>query len=241
MNTESLGAALTPASQTLFNVPIGPHRRFDWTRFDLGVVREVKQKFGGTINDVVLCCVAGAVRAHLKAHGTLVDPIDFRAFIPVSTRSREERGKLGNRVSFLAAPIPVDEEDPKRRMEQVVERTRKLKSSGQAKGAEAFETFSDWTSSALITGLSRLAASRRSYNLVVTNVPGPPMPVYLAGARMLASYPLVPLFENQGLGVALFSYEDRLLWGFNADLDAVPDLHDFVLAVDHEFEILRKL
>ena len=102
----------------------------------------------------------------------------------MSTRNREQRGKLGNRVSFLAAPLPVDEEDPRRRVEQVVERTAKLKNSGRVKGAEAFEEFSDWTSTALITGLSRLAASRRSYNLVVTNVPGPPMPVYLAGARM---------------------------------------------------------
>ena len=238
---ESLGASLKPASETPFNVPIGPHRRFDWTSFDLAAVREVKLKMGGTVNDVVLSCVAGAVRAHLKTHGTPIDAIDFRAFVPVSTRSEEERGTLGNRVSFLVAPLPVDESDPRRRLEQVVERTRKLKSSDQVRGAEVFEEFSNWTSTALITGLSRLAASRRSYNLVVTNVPGPPTPVYLAGARMLALYPLVPLFENQGLGIALFSYNDRLHWGFNADWDAVPDLHEFVLAVNHEFETLRKL
>jgi WS/DGAT/MGAT family acyltransferase len=238
---ESLSATLSPASETPFNVPIGPHRRFDWTRFDLGVVREIKQKLGGTVNDVVLSCVAGAARSYLKSRGTHVDPIDFRAFVPVSTRTREERGTLGNRVSFLVVPLPVDQVDPRRRLEQVVERTRKIKGSGQAEGAEAFEEFSDWTSTALITGLSRLAASRRSYNLVVTNVPGPPTPVFLAGARMLASYPLVPLFENQGLGIALFSYENQLHWGFNADWDAVPDLHDFVLAVEHEFETLRKL
>ena len=89
--------------------------------------------------------------------------------------------------------------------------------------------------------MSRLAASRRSFNLVVTNVPGPPMPVFLNGARLLESYPLVPLFENQTLGVALFSYDQSLFWGFNADWDAVPDLHDFVRAIDREFETLRKL
>lgn len=238
---ESLISTFKPASETPFNVPIGPHRRFDWTDFDLDIVREVKQKLGGTVNDVVLSCVAGAARTHLQAHGTSVEPIDFRVLVPVSTRREDERGKLGNRVALLVVPLPVDEKDPRRRLEQVVERTRRIKKSGQAEGTEAFEAFSDWTSSGLISTMSRLAASRRSYNMVVTNIPGPTMPIYLAGARMLASYPLVPLFENQGLGIALFSCGNRLHWGFNADWDAVPDLHQFVLAVKHEFETLRKL
>jgi WS/DGAT/MGAT family acyltransferase len=238
---EALSESLTPASETPFNVPIGPHRRFDWTRFDLGVVREVKEKIGGTVNDVVLCCVAGAVRSHLAAHRTPLDEIDFRVFVPVSTRTAEQRGKLGNRVSMLVAPLPVAEQDRARRVQGVLERTRKLKSSGQARGAEAFEELSDWTSAGLLTTLSRVAASRRAFNLVVTNVPGPPVSIYLSGAKMLASYPLVPLFANQALGVALFSYDGGLHWGFNADWDAVPDLHEFVGAVEQEFENLRKL
>ncbi len=86
-----------------------------------------------------------------------------------------------------------------------------------------------------------MAASRRSYNLVVTNVPGPPMPVYMNGARLLETYPLVPLFTNQALGIALLSYDGGLYWGFNADWDAVPRLHDFVQAVQREYESLRKL
>jgi WS/DGAT/MGAT family acyltransferase len=238
---ESVSSSLTPASETPFNVPIGPHRRFDWARFDIGVVREVKAKLGCTLNDVVLCCVAGAVRHHLAAHRVPLDDIDFRVFIPVSTRTASERGKLGNRVSLLVAPLPVGEAERSRRVQGVVAETRKLKGSGQARGAEAFEEISDWTSTTLLTGLSRLAATRRAFNLVVTNVPGPPVPIYMAGAKMLASYPLVPLFENQALGVALFSYDDGLHWGFNADWDAVPDLHDFVGAVEEEFEKLRKL
>jgi diacylglycerol O-acyltransferase len=237
----SMSGALTPASETPFNVPIGPHRRFDWTSFDLGVVREVKQKIGGTVNDVVLSCVAGAVRRHLAAHGTPLDGIDFRVFVPVSTRTAEQRGTLGNRVSLLVAPLPVAEEDLGRRVQGVIEETRKLKGSGQAQGAEAFEEISDWTSTTLLTGLSRLSASRRAFNLVVTNVPGPQVPIYLAGAKMLTSYPLVPLFENQALGIALFSYDGGLHWGFNADWDAVPDLHEFVGAIEQEFENLRKL
>jgi diacylglycerol O-acyltransferase len=231
----------TSASETPFNVAIGPHRRFDWTSFEMEAVREVKRKFGGTINDVVLACVAGAARTHLLAHDMPVDDIDFRVMIPVSTRTEEQHGKLGNRVSLLVARLPVSERNARRRFESVVEETQDLKESSQVEGAEAMEELSDWTSTSLITESSRLAASRRAYNIVVTNVPGPPTPVYLAGSRMQASYPLVPLFENQGVGIALFSYGKHLHWGFNADWDGVPDLHDFVQAVDQEFEVLRKL
>jgi WS/DGAT/MGAT family acyltransferase len=238
---ETLTGALKPASETPLNVEIGPHRRFDWTRFDLNVVQEVKRKLGGTLNDVVLTCVAGAVRAHLAAHRTKLKEIDFRTFIPVSTRRPEEQGKLGNRVSLIVARLPVDEPDVRKRAHRVIEETSRIKKSGQADGATALEEVSDLTTSALLTRFSRLAAARRSYNMVVTNVPGPQNTVFLAGARMLASYPLVPLFMNQALGVALFSYDGGLHWGFNADWDSVPDLHEFVMAVNSEFEALRKL
>jgi len=233
--------ALTPASETSLNVPIGPHRRFDWTRFDMGLVKEVKTKLGATVNDVVLGCVAGATRHFLKSRGEDTSDLDFRAFVPVSTRTAEERGKLGNRVAMISVPLPVSEPEPRRRMEEIVDRTRSLKGSGRAEGTELVEDLSDWTSRSLLTAMSRLAASRRSFNMVVTNVPGPPFPVYLNGAKLLESYPLVPLFENQTLGVALFSYDKSLFWGFNADWDAVPDLHYFVQAIDREFETLRKL
>jgi len=123
---DALGRAASPASDTPFNVPIGPHRRFDWTHFDLDVVREVRAKLGGTLNDVVLACVAGAVRGYLGEHGFDVDDIDFRAFVPVSTRSPDQRGKLGNRVSMLIASLPVDEPDPRKRLARVHEETKKL-------------------------------------------------------------------------------------------------------------------
>lgn len=238
---ESLGTALTAAAETPFNVEIGPHRRFDWTRFDLGVVREVGQRIHGTVNDVVLSTVAGAVRAHLRAHEVPVDDIDFRTFVPVSTRRPEERGKLGNRVSLLVAKLPVDEPDPRRRGQRVVEETGRLKHSDQVAGASVLEEVSDWTATGVLTRMSRLTAARRGYNMVVTNVPGPQHPVFLEGARMLRSYPLVPLFENQAVGIALFSYDGGLHWGFNADWDATPDLHDFVQRIEREFEVLRKL
>ncbi len=238
---ETLGSAMVPASPTPFNVPIGPHRRFDWARFDLDIVKEVRTRLRGTVNDVVLACVAGAARRYLGDRTIDVDDIDFRAMVPVSLRQEDQRGKLGNRVSLLVASLPVSESDPRRRFERVVEETRQLKGSGQAQGSGLIEEISDATLPGLVGALGRLAANRRTYNLVVTNVPGPPVPVYLDGARMTASYPLVPLFDNQALGVALFSYDGELFWGFNSCWDALADLHDFVDAIEFEFEVLRKL
>jgi len=238
---EAVSASISAASPTPLNQPIGPHRRFDWTRFDLGEVKAIGKRLGGTINDVVLACVAGAVRGYLRSHGEDVDGIDFRAFVPVSTRASAERGKLGNRVSMLVARLPVCERDAARRMTRVIEETRHLKESSQVVGTEVIEELSDWTSTAVLTAFSRTAAAARSYNLVVTNVPGPQYAVYMEGAKMLASYPLVPLFENQVLGIALLSYDGSLFWGFNADWDLMPDLHAFVEAIERELASLREL
>jgi len=242
---EGFGDALrklgTAASETPLNVPIGPHRRFDWTVMDLADIREIRKRVGGTVNDVVLACVSGAVRSYLQAHDVDVSELDFRAMVPVSTRSEEQRGKLGNRVSMMIASLPVNEADPRRRLQLVAETTNELKSSGQIEGSELLEEVSDWTSTALLTNMTRMGSTRRAANMVVTNVPGPQIPIYLNGAHMLASYPLVPLFEGQALGVALFSYAGRIFWGFNADWNVVPDLHDFVCAVDRELEVLRAL
>jgi WS/DGAT/MGAT family acyltransferase len=239
--SEAIAQTGSPASETPLNVPIGPHRRFDWTEIDMQSVRDIRKKLGGTVNDVVLACVTGAMRQYLTAHELDVSEIVFRSMIPVSTRSEDQRGKLGNRVSMLIASLPVGEEDPRERLRLINEETGKLKSSGQIEGSDALEEVSDWTSTALLTGFTRMAASRRAANMVVTNVPGPQLPIYLNGARMLASYPLVPLFDNNALGIALFSYDGRIFWGFNADWDAVPDLHAFVEAVDREFRTLCEL
>jgi hypothetical protein len=119
-----------------------------------------------------------------------------------------------------------------------VRETQDLKRSRQAAGMRTMEELGDWTASGVFIEFARLAARARPFNLVVTNVPGPPFPVYALGARMLACYPLVPLYRSQALGVALFSYAGRLYWGFNADWDAVPDLHDLVAGVETEFAAL---
>jgi WS/DGAT/MGAT family acyltransferase len=238
---QTLAAALSPAADTPLNRPIGPHRRFDWVGFDIVEVKRVKDRLGGTVNDVVLATVAGAVSRFLDQRGIPLRrqrEMDFRAFCPVSVRSREERGALGNRVSSIVARLPIAERDPARRLAAVREVTADLKQSKQALGAEVLTSVSEWTAPTLAALAARLAFANRLSNVVVTNVPGPQIPLYLLGARMLETYPLVPLFEGQGLGIALFSYGGGLYWGFNADWDQFPDLHDFVVAIDASFREL---
>jgi diacylglycerol O-acyltransferase len=237
---EAVAAGVSSASATPLNPDIGPHRRFDWTRLDLAAVKEVKNRLGGTVNDVVLAIVAGAMRRFLRGRGTHVADLDFRTLVPVSVRTEAERGALGNRVSFLVARLPLDERDPRRRLQRVIETTARLKRSKQVLGAEVLEQISDWTLTTLFAQYSRLGARSRAYNMIVTNVPGPQVPAFLLGARLLETYPLVPLFSNQALGIALFSYDGSLFWGFNADWDAVPDLHDVVTATEIEFALLRE-
>ncbi|MDJ0869552.1 MAG: wax ester/triacylglycerol synthase family O-acyltransferase [Myxococcota bacterium] len=238
---ETIGAGLAPTTPTPLNPDIGPYRRFDWTLTELAEVAEVRKHLGGTLNDVVLATVSGAVGRFLAQRGERPDrDTVFRVMVPVSIRKRDEHGVPGNRVVNFLARLPVDERNPRKRLERTIEVTSKLKRSRLVHGAEILEELSDRTFTSLVVEFVRLAANQRAYNMVVTNVPGPPRPVYLLGARMTEIYPVVPLFSNQGLGIALFSYDGRLCWGLDADWDALPDLHDFTLAIDEEFAALRE-
>jgi diacylglycerol O-acyltransferase / wax synthase len=240
--TETLGAGLFPASESPFNKPIGPHRRFEWT-IELADVKRVKNALGGTVNDVVLAIVAGAVGSFLGGRGfsrEKIAELDFRAMVPVSLRASSERGTLGNRIASWAARLPIAETDPRRRLQAVRAVTADLKQSRQAMGAEVLARVSEWTVPTLLSLAMRLAARARSFNLTVTNVPGPQIPLYLIGSRMSAAYPLGPLFAEQALNIALLSYDGRLHWGLNADWDVLPDLRDLVTAIRASFdELLR--
>jgi diacylglycerol O-acyltransferase len=234
---EAVTAGFQPASPTPLNVPIGPHRRFDWTSLDLGTVKAVKGVAGGTVNDVVLSVLAGALGRFLHRRGLEPAHLDVRAMLPVNVRASGDDG-LGNRVAMMVARLPLEERDPVRRLEKMVAETRVRKRSRQAAGMQTIEEIGDWTVSSLFVAFARLAARSRPFNLVVTNVPGPQFAIYALGSRMTACYPLVPLYENQALGIALFSYDGRIYCGFNADWDAVPDLHELVEAVEEEFGAL---
>jgi WS/DGAT/MGAT family acyltransferase len=237
---DAFAAGLRKTSATPLNPDIGPYRRFDWTQCELGAVKEVRERLGGTLNDVVLATAAGAIGRFLRRRGLRPQDLVFRAQVPVSVRAQDERGLPGNRVVMLLAELPVGEPDPCRRLALVSETMRRLKGSRQTAGVQLLEEISDHGLDWIFLGIARLATWQRSYNVVVTNVPGPQRPVYLLGARMLEIYPLVPLAANQAVGIALFSYDGALYWGFHADWEAMPDLHDLVVDVDEEFERLRK-
>jgi WS/DGAT/MGAT family acyltransferase len=225
---ETLGASLRSASPTPLNRPIGPHRRYDWMTMQLADVKAVRKAFGGSLNDVVLTVVTGAVRRFLERRGVRAAGLDFRIMAPVSVRSQDESGALGNRVSAWVVPLPVGEEEPREQLRLIAERTAELKDSKSAVGAEVLTGALDWTPSQLLALGARNATRLLPFNMVVTNVPGPQIPMYMAGAKMLETYPHVPLMDNLGLGIALLSYDGHIFWGFNADYDVVPDLDEFV-------------
>jgi WS/DGAT/MGAT family acyltransferase len=237
---ETVREGLGAPTSTPLNVDIGPHRRIDWTRIDLDAVKEIRARAGGKVNDVVLTVVSGALRRFLKQRGERLEELDFRAAPPVSLRTHSETGTLWTRVSGMLARLPLDEADPWRRLLRIIDTTHELKGSGQAAGGEFIEQLAELVPFRIAAPIARWASHRQGANIVVTNVPGPDKPVYLLGSLMEGSYPVVPLSPTQALGVALFSYNGGLFWGFNSDWDALPDLHDFEEEIQMEFEALRK-
>jgi diacylglycerol O-acyltransferase / wax synthase len=225
------------APSTPFNQPIGPHRRVDWLSFELATIKAIRNQLGGTINDVVLTTVAGAIGKFLARRRIELGG-EFRTVIPVSVRGADERGVPGNRVSVWLTALPVHERDARRRLAAVRALTLQLKDDHDAMGAEIVTQAAEWTTANVIKLAAQFINYARCFNLIVTNVPGPPVPFYLLDARMAAAYPHLPLFENQGLGVALFSYAGRLYWGVGADWNQMSDLGEFMREVAEAFDEL---
>jgi WS/DGAT/MGAT family acyltransferase len=224
---EVLGRAVWPVTKAPWNGPLGPHRRLDWLASDLAEMRATSRRLGGTINDLVLATVAGAVRSALERAGVEPRDVRFRALAPVSVRSDDERGTLGNRVSLWVVDLPVGEASALGRLERIRVQTAVLKRSQSALAAKLLADAAEWTSSALLSVGARAAMRLPAFNMIVTNVPGPQIPLFLAGARLLEAYPVAPLFDGIGLNVALMSYAGRLYWGLDADYDRMPDLAAF--------------
>jgi diacylglycerol O-acyltransferase / wax synthase len=147
--------------------------------------------------------------------------------VPVSVRADVERGALGNRVAAMMAPLPVWCEDPVARLDIVREQLKGLKSGGQAVGAQVLTQMSGFAPMTIMEQASRLSARQRFFNLVVTNVPGPQIELYLQGKRMIDAFPMVPLAKNQALGVALLSYAGNINFGLVGDYDLLWDLDQF--------------
>ena len=234
-----LGWTVASADDIPFNREVGPHRRADWYAMDLARVKAVRARLGGSINDIVLTVVAGAVQRMLSKRRINPGSVDFRVLAPVSVRGNDERGRPGNRVSAWLIDLPVDRVDPRAQLDLVREQTRELKESRQAVGAELLTDVAEWAPSTLLALGTRNVTRMRLFDMIVTNVPGPQFPVYMAGARLLETYPVVPLFDNMGLGIALLSYDGAIYWGMNADYDLFPDTSEAVDAIDESFAALE--
>ena len=209
------GRRRTPGPSPLA-APGGPLRRLALLDVDLGVARAAKERLGGTVNDVVLAALAGALGAHLHACGATVAGVRLRALIPVAS-ARD--GKL--LAAF--APLPLGIADARRRHAEIARALDGLRASGRAAGAEELSDRDGFAAAAMVTDAARLAAHERGFDVAVANAPGPQRPHRLLGRELRAAHPVIPLARGRALSVAVLSYGGRLCFGLLADGDALPD------------------
>ena len=234
-------AVLNPAPATPLNVEIGPHRRFVGIPCRLDEFKAVKNEFGGTVNDVVLSVVTGALRSFLISRGVRTAGLELRALVPVSTRQEDERHHLGNRIVAMRAPLPVYIPDPVQRLRFIRQAMDGLKESKQAVGAEVIAGVQNFAPPTILAQASRLNFSTRLFNLLVTNVPGPQLPLYVMGREMQTAYPVAFLPKNHALAIAIMSYNGQMNFGLLGDYDALPDIDAIGDSIRAELaELLRR-
>jgi diacylglycerol O-acyltransferase len=224
---ESVGAlarAGISAPPSPFNVEISPYRRFAWVQADLGALKRIKSATGGTVNDVVLAAVAGALGRFLRARGHATSGLELKAMVPISVRTADEHGDLGNRVSAMYAPLPVGVEDPAERLRAVSDAMGDLKESKQAVGASILTGLADFAPPTILGQAGRMQSRQRFFNMVVTNVPGPQFPLYLMGRELQAVFPMVPLAKRQAVCFGVMSYNGQVNFGLVGDYDAMADI-----------------
>ena len=223
-------AAVRPAPPGPLNVPIGSQRRFETVDAPLESFRRIRSAHGGTVNDVVLATLAGALRVWLMTRG---EPVaaesSLRALVPVSVQAPptgSDVATVGNQVASYLVDLPIGEPNPIMRLQRISYAMRAHADTGRAVSAGALVELAGFAPATLHALGARVASglSRRLFNLIVTNVPGPQVPLYAAGARLAASYPVVPLTAGQAVAVGVTSYDGAVHFGLYADRDAMPDL-----------------
>ena len=221
----ALSGALLPPAETPFNERIGPHRRVALRTTELARVKALRNRLDGTVNDVVLALVAGAIRSYLAGRGVPLVDLEYKVCVPVNRRAGPQDLEAANKVSALFVRLPVAEDDPLERFRKIREQTLRLKETDAARGIELLTDLADLSGSVALTRFGvDLATRLHPYNLIVSTVPGPQQPLYMLGARLLALHPQLPLFARQGLGVAALSYDGKLCWGLIGDWELAPDL-----------------
>jgi diacylglycerol O-acyltransferase len=231
-------ANLNPAPDTPLNVPIGSHRRIVWVRTELSQFKAIKDSLGGTVNDVVLAVVTGALGRWLRTRGVRTEGLELRAQVPVSIRSDDERNRLGNRIAVMRAPLPVYARDPVERLRIVRESMQGLKESKQALAAQVIAGLEDFAPPTILSMASRMNWSTRLFNMIVTNVPGPQIPLYMQGRELLEVVPVAFLPDNYALTVAAMSYNGALDFSLLGDYDAMPDIEEVAVYVEEALDEL---
>jgi WS/DGAT/MGAT family acyltransferase len=218
-----LGYTIRQLHETPLSGEPGPHRRFETLVIPLADAKLVHEELGGTVHDVLLAAVSGAVGAYFRMRHMNPAVLDFRAAVPVSLRSGDKNEGVGEWILDL----PIWERDPARRLEQIHTKTDELNRESPALGARTLNSVAKWTSSRTLAQAVRAISERTPVNVRIANVPGPQTPVYLRGAKLLEAFGTVPLAKSGGLGIAMFSYDGKLCVGVNADYDRVADLDVF--------------
>ena len=235
---EIVWAGLNPAPETPLNVEIGPHRRYAVVRHQLADYKTVKNTFGGTVNDVVLTVVSGALARWLHSRGVRTEGLEMRALVPVSVRTELHRGTLGNKLTVMRGPLPLYIHDPVPRLRFVSRAMDGLKESKQAVGAATLTAVNELWPPTILAEASRLNFSTRLFNLLVTNIPGPQVPLYVLGRRLEDLFPLAFLPKNHALAVAIMSYNGGLDYGLLGDYDALPDIDVIAAGIDASLQEL---
>jgi diacylglycerol O-acyltransferase / wax synthase len=228
-----------PAPDLPLNMEIGSHRRFAWSRAELAEYKKIKDALGGTVNDVVLTVVSGALRSWLRSRGIKTEGLELRALVPVSIRAEDEHGQLGNRIAAMRAPLPVYIEDPVKRLDAVRRGMGGVKESKQALGAEVISRFNDFAPPTLLAQASRINFSTRLFNLIVTNVPGPQIPLYVLGRELQDVFPVAFLPENHALAIAVMSYNGGIDFGLLGDYDGMEDIEMLATGLTESLNDLR--
>ena len=236
---DALGSSLLPASSGGgLNDPISPGRHLACSSCRLEELQAVKRRFGTTLNDVLLAVVAGALRSFMLWRE--MEPERLKAMVPVNVREDGAAGDLGNRISFIFVELPCDEPDPVRRLLNVHLATSERKRRGDAQGGDAVLRAFAYTPRTLQAVVSRLVASPRTFNLVVSNIPGPRDPLYMLGCELEEAYPVVPLADRHALSVGVTTIRDGAFFGLYADRATLPDADvlsaEIDLAVDELLE-----
>jgi WS/DGAT/MGAT family acyltransferase len=238
----SMRGLIRRTEETSLNGPIGPHRRYTWTRGSVREVKAVRQALGGTLNDVVLAAITQGFRQLLMSRGENVEGRQVRSLVPVSVRKPAQKGSYDNRVSAMFAQLPVGIDDPVERLHAVTAQLRDLKDSKQAVAGETLTSLAGFAPPALLAAGTRVAMRipQRNLNTVTTNVPGPRVQLYAAGRKMLEAFPYVPLAGRLRIGVAIFSYLDSLNFGITGDAETTADLEVLATGIADGLADLKK-